>query len=518
MMTEEEHQHWENDRRMIRFYDSLESILKRHSPIEYILAMGYRLAECKRDKTKWRHTPPFRVIHSVEACCGYARGHSRDPVTLNRLFRTMNVYHEHSDPMQHDALDKGSLQFLLLAHREQMELQYSHSQDDFGRAMTLFADPGALPTSSAGFCEKYGLTPFQWIKLCFLAATAAAQHAAGLFSTGAVYDYVREANLRLTLPEEVVAAFFKLASRTPDELGRRFHDERKRLPRYLHTCIRSALLETPLIALGYDRSGHEHMILLHRDLLFRLGNDGLYRLMKGLDRFDSEIGDGFEAYVGRVLRCFESRATLLGEAELKKATVGKSCDFLLELPDEIVLVETKAVSFVKTSLTEQSIREDTSTRQIAKGVQQLYATAHNLHEGRLNHLGVDRRKALMGIVVTLGEIPMVNLDWYFKSFIMSLASPKLEAPVFPSANLTRRPVSMSARTFEQLVMGCNARKTSPMRILDQKETMPPALVGDWNTYLNQIVRDNRDEIQSLPFMRPQIARLMVSLGVSRGQH
>ena len=30
---------------------------------------------------------------------------------------------------------------------------------------------------------------------------------------------------------------------------------------------------------------------------------------------------------------------------------------------------------------------------------------------------------------------------------------------------------------------------------------------------NHIIRDNRDAIQSLPFMRPQMARLMVSLGV-----
>ncbi len=96
-----------------------------------------------------------------------------------------------------------------------------------------------------------------------------------------------------------MAAFFALASRTPQQIGDRFRDERKKLPLYLRSCIRSALLETPLIALGPDQIGREHMILLLRDLLFRLGNDGLYRLMKGLDHFDSEIGDGFEAYIGR---------------------------------------------------------------------------------------------------------------------------------------------------------------------------------------------------------------------------
>jgi len=126
---------------------------------------------------------------------------------------------------------------------------------------------------------------------------------------------------------------------------------------------------------------------------------------------------------------------------------------------------------------------------------------------------LDKSKPLLGIVVTLGEIPLVNLDWYFDTFVMALASPKLEPPVFPSENLTRRPISMSARTFEQLVMACNALKTSPVGLFEQKQTMHPALVGDWNTYLNQIVRNNQNEIRSLPFMRPQTARLMVSLGV-----
>ena len=45
-MTEEERRRWENDPRMVRFYASLEGILKRHNPVEYILAMGYRFHEC----------------------------------------------------------------------------------------------------------------------------------------------------------------------------------------------------------------------------------------------------------------------------------------------------------------------------------------------------------------------------------------------------------------------------------------------------------------------------------------
>ncbi len=81
------------------------------------------------------------------------------------------------------------------------------------------------------------------------APTAATKNPAVLFPISAVYDYTREASIRETLPDEAVAAFFALASRTPRQIGDRFRDERKKLPLYLHACIRSALLETPLIAL-----------------------------------------------------------------------------------------------------------------------------------------------------------------------------------------------------------------------------------------------------------------------------
>ena len=298
-----------------------------------------------------------------------------------------------------------------------------------------------------------------------------------------------------------------------DRSGARFSEERAKLPLYLHSSIRSTLLDSPLIDLGTDAFGRGHMVLLIRDLMFRHGGEGLYRLMKGLDNFDQEIGDAFEKYVGRVLGCFEERVSLHAGKALKKLVSGKSCDFLMELPGEIVLVETKAVSFTKTVLTEKSVKDETSTRRIAEGVRQLYATAHDLHSGKFDPLKVDREKPLLGVVVTFGDIPLVNLDWYFETFVMPLASPKLEPPVYPSPNLERRPVSMTVRTLEQLVMVCNSLKTTPLELHSKKAALHEALAGDWDTYLSGIVRGNQPANKSLPFMRPQTARMMVSLGV-----
>jgi hypothetical protein len=512
-MDVEERRRWQNDRRMIRFYESLEGVLKRHDPVEYILAMSARLRQCRDDEKKWRQTPPFRAVHSVEASCAFARGHSRDPVTLNRIFRAMNIYHEHNDPMQHDVLASSFPHFMLLMHREQMELQYTHSHDDLGRIVAIYGQTGSLRRSSRAFRERFMLTPRQWIRLCFLTATAAERDPCGFFVPESIIDYIRQNNLPEDIPDEAVRSFLALSSRTPRQIGARFREERAKLPRYLHSSIRSALLETPLIAIGADAPWREGMVLMVRDLMFRHGGEALYRLMKGLDNFDQEIGDAVEGYVGRVLASFEGLVSLHGEEPLKTLVGGKCCDFLLELPGEILLVEVKAVSFIKTVLTENSVATDTSTRRIAEGIRQLYATAHELHTGRFETLGIDKTKPVMGIVVTLGDIPLVNTKWYFETFIMALASPKLEPPIYPSPNLARRPVSMTVRTLEQLVMVCSSLGRSLTGLYSDWCAQPELTVGDWDAYLNQIVRDNYHAVRSLPFIRPQTVELLVSLGV-----
>ncbi len=511
-MDTEERRRWENDRRMVRFYESLEGVLKRHDPHEFILAMAGRMRECRENETKWRQTPPFRVVHSVEACCAYARGNS-DPVTLNRIFKAMNVYHEHSDPMQHDVLSTNLAHFVLLSYREQIELQYSPARDDFGRAMMLFAPPGSLPRSSKALAEKHRLSPSQWVGLCFLAATAAENSPIGLFPGEAIRDYLHERGLSGAITDEAVRSFLDLSSRTPQEIGRRFREERVKLPRYLHSSIRSALLDTPLIKMGPGADGSESFVLLVRDLMFRHVIEGLYRLMREFDGFSQDIGDTVQTYAERLLTCYDNRVALFGEQDLKPLVSGKSCDFLLELADEIVLLEVKAVGFTKTVLTENSIKDDTSTRRVADGVTQIYATAHDLHMGRLDALGIDKSKPVFGIVVTLGDIPLVNADWYFETFIMTLANPKLSPPIFPSPNLSSRPVAMTVRTLEQLVMLCNGLRLSPLRLHTEKNALPMLAVGDWDTYLSNMIKGNQSAITSLPFMRPQTANLLLSLGV-----
>ena len=248
--------------------------------------------------------------------------------------------------------------------------------------------------------------------------------------------------------------------------------------------------------------------------MFRHMGDGLYRHMKGLDGFPEEFGYAFESYVGRVLRSFHEIVGIYDEAHLMCLASNKSCDYLVELTDMILLVETKAVSFVKTVLTEKSVSEDSSTRRIAEGIRQLYATARDLEIGKYDSLNIDKSKPLLGVVVTFGDVPLVNSKWYFDTFILSHATRKLEQPIYPSELLTRRTFSVSVRTLEQLVIVCNSKPTSPLHLYDEKTKHSDISIGDWDTWISHMLNAMHEEqVEPLPFTRPQTANLLTSMGV-----
>ncbi len=71
---------------------------------------------------------------------------------------------------------------------------------------------------------------------------------------------------------------------------------------------------------------------------------------------------------------------------------------------------------------------------------------------------------------------------------------------------------MSVRTFEQLVMACNAPRRCLWRCsIRRKRCLRRWLVTGTPTSITSSATIKA--IRSLPFMRPQTARLMVSLGV-----
>ncbi len=507
----ENERRFRNDLIVRNFYVSLEEKLKAHNPTEFILAISQRLGECRSDQTKWSESPPFRILRAIEACCAFAKGSTLDPVTLNHIAEVVNIFNDYQDPILLDSVNENVVKFFLIMHRDQAEVQYTHNSDDIGRATALFGDPKELKRASAAMLSKYHLTPFQWVQLCFIVTAIARKSNYGLFETKGVFDFCCGNEFPNPIAKESVQSFFDLCSRTPDEIGVLFSDVRAATPLYLHACIRSSFLERPLIKIGRIEEFHEQMVLPPSDLLFRQMVEGPYRLMKDLDNFGNEVGSAFERYVESIFDSYKNNKSIYNDKKIERQSIGESCDFIIELEEEILLIEVKSVSFTGRLITENSIRKDASTTKIMKAVGQIFATANDLASGRLSHLGIDKSKKNLGIVVTLGEIPLVNMDWYFNTFIIGQLGER--GRLIDDGDLNNsRPFVISARTLEQMIMICNALGVSPLHLYNQKKITDPIMTGDWDTYINNMIKDNLSAIKKLSAVIAQNKKFMASLG------
>jgi|GEM_PF-2224276 len=507
-MTAAEHRrHAEVRQRVRQLYAAIENLVKRHGIHQFLMTATTILRKSFGDASMMTKWPPHRIIHAMEACCAYSRMTQYDEITYNRLAKLMNLYHEYLDPLQQDALKNNLDHFVRLLYREQMELQHQQSQDAIARDLTLYATDESLPKSARSFVEQFGLTPFQWIKLSFLSAVAAEKEPAGLFKIHSVPSFEK-----LDMPESAVMNYFRLSSRTPAQIGRYFKETRPIGREYFYSSVGSVFLETPFI-----RFDEETALAPLTSLVFRHSGQGLYRLMREIDSFDDEISTGFERYVEKVLNCFESKVSIHSAKALQRYAPGKNADFLVELEDEILVVECKATSSTARDLTENALDTDTATRKLAKGIIQLYTSAHDLEAGIFGKLGVDRRKPVTGAVVTLGEVVHANSRWFFDKFVLAKAEPKLKEPIYPSSKMPRLPVAMSISVLERLVMACNVLSSTPGTLYDAKEHTHYWLEGDWDQFLNKRLQESNLPITGLAFLADQKSRLLESLGIADWQ-
>jgi hypothetical protein len=489
---------------MRKLYADLETLLKRHRPRDYAIFATQHLEAVFDDTKKYAQFSPHQVLHSIEANCAYARGHNSDPVDINRLARTMNVYHGHRDPLKagHLAAEKLTL-FFLVMHREQMEIQYFHSKAAIARNCALFLADTPMPKLLAEFQAAYGLTFEDWLTLCLFAAVAACSGDSLPFHR----DTLAKCDLHHIAPERV-DTFLKATSRSPREIGERFRSLRDQTKPQFHSLIRSVFLQYPLMALEDERYLAPHWPLLHRH-----SSHGLYSAIKSLPSFGSEFGGSVQRYVGKVLACARDKVRIVTDNELERRSPGKSCDYLVEFPSCILLVECKAISFGAERLVENAILQDGSTGKIASAVEQLYTTAHDLRSGVFRSVGVDETKPVIGIVTTFGEIPFANSEWYLNTFILARAESKLKQPIYPSPNMQRVPIVMSIATLEVLVTILNSQTASLIDLCQEKDGLSYIKIGDWDTFLKEKLKEGQPSIQPLPFIATNCDAFWTMMGI-----
>jgi hypothetical protein len=487
---------------MRAFYSALEDKLKRFQPIDYAPFASLMMRKGLDDLRTGVFFPPFKILHSIEANCSYVRGQNRDVMNQYRLGAVMNVWHDHENPLFEDAISENVQHFVLLMHRQQMELQYHHSLDETARMQLLFVSGNPMPNVSAEFPVRYGLTIEKWMHLCCLTYFASNQDPTSCFKKSAIRAYKR-----VETRDEEIDAFFKLASRTPEEIRERFRSDVFALGPELRFLARSVFLDRPVIDFGGDR-----MIAPLPDLLLRSSGYGAYKLIKALPSFGGEFGSSVQKYVGNVLRSLSGIRLLLEGTEIERLANGEeSCDYLVELDDCILLVECKATTFVATGLLEHVIRNDGSTGKVADGVVQLYSTLYMISSDAFASRGVSQDKPVIGIVATFGDFPLVNSDWYFESFVMERTGADLSPPIYPSNRMKRRPLILSLRALEHLVMLVNTLGTSVESLYAEKQSLPYIQTGDWLEFTRKKLMDLGKGIKSLPFLQEEFDRLVKSV-------
>jgi hypothetical protein len=481
---------------MRRFYESLEGLLKRHQPIDYGPYAALKLRESQEDGvTQLARIPPHYVLHSIEANCRYARGQNSDAVDWPRFARVMNVYHDYPERWPVEVLTNNSLDhFFLLLYRQQMELQYCPSRNDLARIWHLFVNNNDMVSVSQEFEKKYHLSMAQWVKFCLTTYTLTDEHRAGCFSPHLITH-----NSFFKDESRATEAFFRLSSCSPKEIGRRYEDVRRTLPPQFHFLVRSVFIETPLIDFGENR-----MLCPMPKLMFRQSGEGLYRLSRELPGFSKAFGKAVQNCVKEILQSYANDRRILEDRELGKVVFGKRCDFLVDLPEGILLVECKGTTFVAHNLTTHAIAKDNSTGKVARGMKQLYVTAADIKSGKFRSIGIDSEKPILGIVVTFGELPLANSCWYFDTFFLKRRNASSYDVGANEDIIMRRPMVLSLATLQDFVrVLISTPAISPFELYDAKEAEPYHVVGDWDAYLRSRLRDCEDHIASLPFEEDQ---------------
>ena len=472
-MISEEYVHKKSPKvAFLELYDALERKLKRHAPRDYIIWMSKRFAESWLDDKKFIQTPPHRIIHSIEANCAYWKRGYREPVIWNAVAKIMNIYHNFVDTYQLNTISESLDRTFLLMHREQIPLQKRASWAHFLRSWVLFVRDTSMADSRREFHSQYGITMDQWVKVCFLCWTISSQEGGGAFLVKMIE------NPEIDISQEMLVNFLKHSARSPEEIGRYFLGMRENEPYEFHSLIQSCFFETPIVKFS-DGS----IVVPHTHLLFFHAGEGLYRLAHTLDMFADEFSDSFVGYIRKVLNSLKGVTNIIDSKKMENTATGKSCDFLVETKDTIILIECKACSFTANRLTNNAIENNNSTGQVAKGLVQLYASAKDLENGRLEKFGINRNKTTMSIIVTFGEIPSANSEWYFEEFFLRRADKKLNEVIYPSRQMIRRPIVLDISGFERLVVTLNLDKRTLQDLYDKKQAEGYHRTGDWGIWL-----------------------------------
>lgn len=479
-------------RSIARFQQQLEAQVKRHNPEDWAFAVA------QRAKNPYQSRDVFyglhELAHSLEANCAYARGHRTEPVTEKRARSIINVYRANDSPYLNHILqeeDDVDLFFQVMA-RQQLELQAENTdlKNSVGRFFLLYCRDSGMRNSQSLFKKHHSMDFDAWATLCLGGFGAAA----GDPYSRIRYDRYLSADSEFITPD-TIERFAKLTAATPPEIGHRYRQRRApdqlRSP-HLEICIRSQLLETPLVSFG-----ERHLLAPIPHLLLRYTSSGLDRHLKELDedQWTEEMGNSFARYVSEIASVTFGTKPLRPDT-LKRAS-GQRCDLAFDLKDCVVLIECKATRFAQRLIVKDRLQNDSSAKRIQEGVVQLIETAAAVQRNEVFPEAQSGRKPIIALIVTLGELFAPNSNWYWDHVISPplVRAGKLEAD-FP-APLSSKPQILSIHGFELLNQVLRLQNPSLVTLQAEQVERNRLRQGDWSLSLRKSLGDAETRLAEL---------------------
>jgi hypothetical protein len=392
-------------------YDQFEQRVRRHRPSELVPAIAAITSGMSDDDfraMKQRLVFPWGLAAATRESLCRGNEHRQSGVTSQDIMEIAGAYNALSEPLL-DGTEVGKLHaFFTRISNEQFPYQQS-AFEELTRPYALFymdADDVTTEIVNRGFWERalgcsmeqfWGAGFYSWV---------AAQRNSGWIDLAILHRPDMAPLFREVPRETLERVITNHFSTTPAEFCARVNETRSEQPE-LRRYDFNPLIRTPLIRWSDDR----FLAPIAQLVLRPVSTSGMYFL--GLEAcstpaekesFTRDVGELFEAYVGRQLREMHG-AEVLPEVRYDG---DRSVDWFLVFPNLTVLVEAKSTRLTQEARMGKPRLVDDVERSVGRAFRQLKTSHALIHAGHAAFADIPADRPIFGLVVTLEPYYLVN--------------------------------------------------------------------------------------------------------------
>lgn len=342
------------------------------------------------------------------------RNRKADSATLVRLCN-MNARLADQSVIANPSGDEGLVRVLARIMFEQFPGQRSVAAE-MARSFLLYGagaehPPGFVPEAmKPGWFEAVtnGLTLDDYIESVFLIATETARRNGGFspeWFKGTAFqglgDVISYAAIRRTFVEHLLTSVSEFNSTS--------HEFQDPLPDALKKFAFNPLTDRPFV----DDVAEIAIAPCVQTIIAKAQPPAIYHLARRAlgDEFTRDLGSVFQHYTGRQLALVDGSRTVIPEVPYKQRRDSfDSCDWFLDLPGLLVLIECKARQPIEEVRTASDDWLRTVKASVGKGIEQINRSNKHITAISGEEPRIDASKPRVGLVVTL-EPFYIDQNW-----------------------------------------------------------------------------------------------------------